>query len=375
MKRVFFIVILAVLPLFSFAQALRTVIPYEMVAGKMMIEIEVNGVRKKAVFDTGASKNSITEELMKELGLSVTSTRSVTDVNNSKSDYSTSIIAEMHLIGGDIRFKGYEAVIMKTNPLECFGTDLLIGSEMFAKTIVTIDGKVKTITVTSSEIQPKLSLRNSSVFTKDDYMPLVEVNLDHVSVETLFDTGFGGFFHLRKEDYHKNNSSFHPIAESISEGSIGLQGKTTASISNRILVARLNLNGAKFSEVVVETRTSPYSLLGTKLLDYGKVIIDYSRKQFYFEPYEKEILFQKPLNDYSMMVSDGKLVITNVWSSDTNGIKNGDFVTHINGKAVAELDFCESIISGIPELNTKKRSILTVKTEDGIKKINYRSKK
>lgn len=375
MRRIIIASLLIIISFTSFSQARKAVIPYEMVGGKMVIEIEVNGVRKKAVFDTGASKNSITEELMKELRLSVTSTQSVTDVNNNKSNYSISTIAELHLIDGDIRFKGYEALIMKTNPLECFGIDLLIGSEMFAKTIVTIDGKTKTITVTSSEIEPKLPLRNSAAFTKDDYMPLVRVDLDHVSVETLFDTGFGGFFHLRKEDYHKNNSSFNTIAESLSEGSIGLQGKSAGAISNRVLVNRLNFNGAKFFEVVVETRSAPYSLLGVRLLDYGKVTIDYARKRIYFEAYEKEVLFPKPLNDFSLMVENGNLLITKVWSSDMNGIKNGNIVTHINGKPVSGLDFCKSIIVGIPELEVKKRSILTVKTDEGVKKIKYSSKK
>lgn len=375
MKKVILATVLVVLSLFSFGQTRKAVIPYEMVGGKMVIEVEVNGVKKRAVFDTGASKNSMTEELMKELGLHRTSTQEIMDVNNNKSEYSKSSIAELHLIGGNISFKGYEALIMKTNPLECFEIDLLIGSEMFAKTIVVIDGKSKTITVTSSEIQPKLSLRNSGAFTKDDYMPIVEVNLEHVSVETLFDTGFGGFFHLRKEDYHKNNSSFNTIAESLSEGSIGLQGKAAAAISNRVLVDKLIFNGAKFFEVVVETRTAPYSLFGTKLLDYGKVTIDYARKRLYFEPYEKEVVFPKPLNDFSMMVENGKLLIARVWSSDMNGIKNGDTVTHINGKPVLELDFCKSIIIGIPELAVKKRAILTVKTKESVKKIKYLSKK
>lgn len=373
------IICLTIFTLFFFissqAQQYKAILPYEIIGGKMIVEIELNGVPKRAIFDTGAAKNTITEKVMNELGLAITSTQSVTDVNNNVSQYNKLIISELGLPNSPINFKGYDALVIQGNPFECLGVDVLIGSEIFARTILEIDNKTKTITVTSAEKQPACSLRASRQFIKSGYMPIVTVELDNVSIPTLFDTGFGGFFLLRNEDYNVNANTLNAISQSISEGSIGLGGKAADEQSHRVLVNKINFCVAKFNSVIVETSSSPFSLIGTKSLDYGKVTIDYSRQRFYFEPYEKEVIMPQPLNDYSMAVKDGKLNISTVWSSNKDGIENGDIVTHINGKPVPVMDFCESTTVGIKELKVKKQSVLTVMTKNGEKKIKYVNKK
>lgn len=52
-------------------------------------------------------------------------------------------------------------------------------------------------------------------------------------------------------------------------------------------------------------------------------------------------------------------------------VEVGDKVTKINGKPVGTYDFCESIINGIPELEAKKKTKLTVQTKWGEKVIVY----
>lgn len=359
----------------AFSQQYKAAMPYEMVGGKMVVEVELNGVKKRAIFDTGAAKNTITEKVMNELGLVVTSTQSVTDVNNNVSKYQKLSLEKLHLPNSEITFTGYDALVIEGNPFECMGVDVLIGSEMFAKTIVEIDHKNKTITVTSAEMQPKISLRASRQFIQNGYMPIISVDMENISLTTLFDTGYGGFFLLKKEDYLNNAASFNSVAQSISEGSIGLGGKAAAEQSHRIFVNKMNFNIAKFYGATIETSSSPFSLLGVKVLDYGKVTVDYARQRLYFEPYEKEMTLAAPLNDYSLTVKDGKLVVSTVWSSNKDGITNGDIVSHINGEKTPVLDFCESVTVGIKELKAKERATLTVVTKKGIKKINYLNKK
>lgn len=359
----------------SFAQQYKALIPYEMVGGKMIIEVELNGVRKRAIFDTGAAKNTITEKLMNELRLSVTSTQSVTDVNSKKVDFKKSSIAELLLPNSNLIFKGFDALMVEGNPFECLGVEVLIGSEMFAQTIVEIDHKAKTLLVTSAEVQPKNSLRSSSQFVQNGFMPIITTNLDNIAISTLFDTGYGGFFLLKNEDYFENVASLNSIAQSISEGSIGLGGKSADELSHRVLVNKMSFTVGKFYGLVSETSSSPFSLLGMKVLDYGKVIIDYSRGRLYFEPYEKEVTLPKPLNDFGLTVKDGKMLISTVWSGNASGIANGDVVTHINRRPTPVLDFCESTTIGVKELKVKQRTTLTVSTKSGIRKIKYLNKK
>lgn len=342
----------------------------------MIVEVELNGVKKKALFDTGAAKNSITKSLMTELGLSVTATQEVTDVNNNKAEYSKTAIPEIKIPGSEMTFGGFEALVLGGNPFECYGVEMLIGSEIFdGRVILEIDHKVKIITISTADQMPKASLRAVRSFSQQGYMPIFQVDLDGTLVNTLFDTGYGGLFLLDEKKYTDNKDKFNTISKTLSIGAGGLAGKAEAAISNRVEVGRMSVCLAKFLGAVVETKVAPFSLIGVKMLNYGKVTIDYARKKIYFEPYEKEVTCAKPLNSFSMTVKDKKLVICDVWSDDENGIANGDLVTHINGKATPDVDFCQSVTVGIPQLKEKDKAVITVETKNGKKKINYYNKK
>ena len=133
----------------------------------------------------------------------------------------------------------------------------------------------------------------------------------------------------------------------------------------------MSVAGSKFRNVVAETATPPYTLLGVKLLDYGRVTIDYPRARFYFEPYKPESdLAEKP-HDVRLQVKDGDLVVAAVWGAMKDVVEMGDKVLKINGKPIGKYDFCESIINGIPELKAKKKTKLTVLTRKGEKVIVY----
>lgn len=376
MKKTILIVIFIIISSFSFADEYKAQLPYEVIGGKMIIEIEVNGVKKKALFDTGAAKNSITKDLMKELGLSATSTMMVKDVNNKESEHEKTVLGSVSIPNSEMGFSGFEAIILDGDPFKCYGVEMLIGSEMFAdRLILEIDNQTKLITISYAQVPPKASLRTVRQFVQNGYMPIINVNLDGTQVPTLFDTGFGGLFLFRESDYLANEQKFNTISKTLTEGSHGISGGAGMKISNRVVIKNLNIGIAKFFNAVVETSGSPFSLMGVKLLDYGKVTIDYGRKKFYFEPYKNEISLPLPLNTYSMMVKDGKLVICNVWSDDKNGIANGDIVTHINGKEAPKVDFCQSITTGIAELKAKQKTKVTVETKNGKKEIIYYNKK
>ena len=135
------------------------------------------------------------------------------------------------------------------------------------------------------------------------------------------------------------------------------------------------LGASRFCNVITEISTPPYTLLGVKILDYGKVTIDYPRLRFYFEPYEEKEQDMKSLhNDIGLRVKDGDLVVSAVWSEMKGRVNIGDRVLKINGEVVRKYDFCESIINGIPELKKKKSNKLTFMTEEGEKILIYKKR-
>lgn len=91
----------------------------------------------------------------------------------------------------------------------------------------------------------------------------------------------------------------------------------------------------------------------------------------YFEPYEQEFDLTSKHYNVNLRVKDGDLVVGTVWSGMKGVVEVGDKVVRINGKPVEKYDFCESIITGIPELKAKKKAKLTILTKQGEKLIVY----
>lgn len=370
MKRFFFVILMTLSSFSLWGQQAKSVIPYTVVGNKMIVEMLLNGSPQRLIFDTGG-RTTITQKLMTELGLSVTDSLQVVDVNSHKDTYKLTTLKSIATGVNGADFAGFSALVLPDpSPFECYGAVGMIGSELFRKAIVEIDPKTKTISIGSSEMAIKASIRTKHDFVGREAMPVFELNFADKSISVLFDTGYGGFLNLKNDDFKELN--LQPISETLAEGAIGVGGKADAALSYRVNFASINLGGAKYKNVIAETGNPPFTLLGMKLLDHCKVTIDYSNRRIYFESQQKENDMSRPMNDFGVAVKDGKLTISTVWSSMRGVVEDGDIITHINGKAVKKnYDFCESITVGIPEIKEKPTAVLTVKTKKGVKKINY----
>ncbi len=355
------------------AQKYKTVLPYRMVGGKMIVDLVMNGTSRSFIFDTGG-RTALTGEICEELGLTVVDSLVVTDVNSKKAAYPLVSIESLMTPDQKINFKHVSAMkLAKPSPFECFHTDGLIGSDLLVRTIVEIDGKNKTITITSAENPSTVSLRKMLPFTKSG-MPIILLQAGAGNnITALFDTGCPSFFSLKVSDYEtlKTTGAFQVLSEGYGEGSIGVAGMAEADISHRVCLPVLSVGGTKFQNVTSETSTPPFTLLGVKLLDYGKVTLDYPRARFYFEANEAVNDLSSKHYNVALRVKDGELIISTVWSAMKGVVEVGDKVKRINGKPVRMYDFCESIVNGIPELKGKKKTRLTVQTKQGEKVIVY----
>ena len=355
------------------AQQYKTVLPYRMVGGKMIVEMIMNGTPRSFIFDTGG-RTALTGEICEELGLTVTDSLVVTDVNSNQAIDPIVVIESLLTPDGKINFKGVPALqLAQPSPFECFHADGLIGSDLLARTIVEIDGKAKTVTITSAEKASTISLRKMIPFVKAG-MPLISLQAGvGNNITCLFDTGCPGFFSLKNTDFEvlKSAAAFNILSEGYGEGSIGVAGMAAADVSYRVRFPLISVGSTKFKNVSSETSTPPFTLLGVRLLDYGKVTLDYPRARFYFEAYEPENDLESKHYNVALRVKDGELFVSTVWSAMKGIVEVGDKVTKINGKPTGKYDFCESIINGIPELKAKKKTKLTIRTRQGEKVIVY----
>lgn len=379
MARIIFLLLFGMVAFPSNGQQIRSKMPYRLVGGKMIVEMNVNGTPRPFIFDTGG-RTALTGELCEELGLVVKDSMVVTDVNGNKGGYPLVRIKSLMTLDGVINFTDVPAMkLAEPSPFACFHADGLIGSELFAQmqAIVEIDGKTNTITITSAESPSTISLRKMIPFAQGGGMPIIAIQAGiGEGIKVLFDTGCPGFLSLKDTDFEKlkDKGVCSVLSEGFGEGSIGVAGMAAAAESYRVLFPRVNVGATKFNNVTVETSTPPFTLLGVKLLNYGKVTIDYPRGRFYFEAYEQENDLTSKHYDVNLRVKDGNLVVSTVWTAMKGLVEVGDLVTHINGKPTGTYDFCESIINGIPELKAKKKTKLTIRTEDGEKVIIYEKK-
>lgn len=156
------------------AQQYRTVLPYRMVGGKMIVEMEMNGIPRSFIFDTGG-RTALTGEICEELGLVVVDSLVATDVNSKKAAYPIVAIESLLTPDKKINFTNVPAMkLPEPSPFACFQADGLIGSDLLARTIVEIDGKAKTITITSAENPSTVSLRKMIPFVKAG-MPIISL--------------------------------------------------------------------------------------------------------------------------------------------------------------------------------------------------------
>lgn len=356
------------------AQQIISVLPYRLVGGKMIVAMSVNGQERSFIFDTGGQV-ALTGELCDELGIPVTDSVKTTDANGKEMSLPQVTISSLLTPDGVINFTGVPAMKLASSvPFKCFGVDGFIGSNLFKNMIVEIDGKTKTILISTAEKASTISLRKMIPFSQKGYMPIITLQAGTGNnLEVLFDTGSPGFLSLKNSDYEKLQAggACRTISEGFGGGSISVGGMVEADVSHRVNFSVISLGATKFKNVTTETSMPPYTLLGVRLLEYGKVTIDYSRGRLYFEPYEQEFDLTSKHYNVNLRVKDGDLVVGTVWSGMKGVVEVGDKVVRINGKPVEKYDFCESIITGIPELKAKKKAKLTILTKQGEKLIVY----
>lgn len=360
------------------AQHVESEIPYRLVGGKMIIDMKMNGQMRSFIFDTGG-QTSLTQEVCQELGLPDYAPIQITDVNGQKGSYERVLIEELVDVNTLFAFRKVPAIVIPApSPFECFHVDGLIGSDILKSFMIEIDGKKKIIKLISTTKNVSPSLRKMLPFAQSGFMPIINLQVGAGnSITVLFDTGCPGFLNLKDADFEKlrESGAFQIKSVGYSEGSIGLGGMAATDTSYRVVFPLLSIGPSRFQHVSSQTSPHPYTLLGVKLLDYGKVTIDYSRSRFYFELYEEEeVKMNEVYYPFSLRVKDGDLVVSAIWDKKYSYLSIGDKVTRINGKTVDKFDFCESIINGVPELKHKKTNKLTIQTREGEKVVLYKKK-
>lgn len=344
-------------------------VPYTTINGKIIIEAQAEGVPGKFIFDTGAP-TYITYSLARRLSLESTNTQNILDAHNQSMTLEKTQLKRLSMGMPGINIEEIPVTIMPEGHLiEQFGVDGMIGCELFPGAVVRIDSRQKKIIITDNISLFHINLRNRlPLFHVQGQIPFIELNVGVGVIETvMFDSGSGAFYEMisatASEALRENAAAL--LSKGYGSSGIGMAGAASAGEHNLIRLFELRVSTGRFQNIVTESMDAPYSRLGSQLLDYGTVTIDYASSAFYFEPFESapQDLYKKRWNvDFTM--ANGHVVIACVWGDLVEKISPGDRVLKIDGEPVGEVNVSDALQSSIVKIKNEK-AIITVLRQDG----------
>ncbi|WP_299549607.1 retropepsin-like aspartic protease [Seonamhaeicola sp.] len=328
-----------------------TEITYEEVRGKIIIPVSIDGKVYRFLFDTGAP-NLITSDLWKTIKSKKTRSLSVTDINQKKQRMDLITIQKLSL--GNISFKNTGALMFngKNNlVIDCFKVDGFIGSNLLRKSIIQIKPKEKRLILTNDPKKLDLNEEHASplILVGNQSSPYINIKLkgDHSGNENLlFDTGASGFYDLCKKNYKTLEEK--NIATVLSKGkgasSVGMFGVAEKSVQYRLKIPELTINNQIFTNVITTTGDDDNSRIGSDILKYGNVTLDFIKRKFYFTPFEANNDLDEKLFGFSPTIIDKKLVVGFVWDEALKDhIQFGDEIIEINSINYQDKEICDFI--------------------------------
>lgn len=350
-----------------------SIIPYELIKGKMIVKMEINGSVEKFIFDTGAATSSLEPSFCRAHNMAIVDSMNIRDASNLLSNYRQVVIQSLRTPDRMFNFKYIKAILHPENSIfGCFdGVIGLIGSDILQNLICTIDSKQALISLTNSTKPLNESLRYAHNFTAKSILPILAMQINGEIVSNcLFDTGAGGFLSLKKEVFNELNTKNALSTQRVGYGAshVGLSGIMEVDTSLLVKMENIRIGPFKIKSAYAETANVPYTLIGTTILNYCKVVIDYQRRRIYFLPYSEEaVAIPSRFADIGISIKDGNLIISNVWDSCKSAVNPGDIITHVNGEPIGKYDMCD-IIRGVALLNGNDSKVLKVLTKDGTTK-------
>ena len=342
--------------------AFYTRIPYRNVAGKMQVKVSVGGVAGTFIFDTGAPV-CLTHTFAQKVNL--TKIREVKFVDSNGQEFTQDLYLLDALKVSDTDFTKVQAVVFEEgNMIEQMGVDGVLGYTLFGSHIVELDAEKQEIVISDMAERFPLKPEYASPMLSADYTPVIALKVRGVVADTvLFDSGAAGFWDLSEPKYVQLKRQ--GLVKQLSRGqgiiSFGAAGLEENTVRYRLKADELGIGAARFKDVTAET-TMGMSRIGTDLLYYGKVILDYRKRLFYFIPNQPDAepdMYRKTWN-VEITVMDGYLTAGFIWESAAKDLSGGERIVEVNGKRFGKVDMYKAMTTNLVGLSGDEATIVVI---------------
>ncbi len=341
-------------------------LPFQKINNKIIVDIEVGGKKRKFILDTGAPM-VISEELFNELNYTILSKQSVSDISQNKDSLLFVKIDSLKI--GNNFITEISAIVLTNNLImDCLKVDGFIGSNVLRNSVIQFDTKNQIIIITNNISKLKLDLlRGNDIMLDQQSSPYLKFNIgEKISEFALFDSGSDEFYSMANEKIEKFRKAkdFKIIYKSSGSNTLGMTGFADSKESSLMFIPFIKLNGVKIDNVISESNNDINSRIGVKILDYGRLTLDYKNKKCFFEPYSTNQEFESNQLQISLNFINNHLCIGKIWTRKlSQQVEIGEKIVSINNRNVDNMTPCEAIKN--PPLNGSSILKIDVKKNNG----------
>lgn len=316
------------------------VLPFKWHNGHIVVQINVNGRTCLFQFDTGGHL-LLSRELSEEFGLSMIDSVKMVDSNGHVGYMMQVDTVTIGFPGSDYIYRG--RTLLETENgwnIRRAGIDGIIGSDVFQDFVVRINGRTRQLAISSKVPE---NLENGYEFVENiSNAPIFRVQLaENFNIPMMFDSGNYSTMFLAQGVFdwlQQGGYVFEKVEQGYGLGMTGIMGGDPRRKFTRVIFKQIPLGGKLLKHVLVDVQPVAMPLLGSGILRYGEVVLDYPRKMFYFLPFD-DIDFEQPISE---PVWNIKLVldpqqnvrVAGVWGELVQQVFPFDYVVAIDGKPI-----------------------------------------
>ena len=333
-----------------------TCIPYRMVGGKLIVDVEFDGIVRPFLFDTGFSISAIMDSLYVEAGLDSLCSMHVRDANGVRVSQIVTKTGSFRLGGWSFSGKEFLVVDSGTFPYHCFGVQGVVGSDLLQGKVVRFSPRDSCIFLTDHTDGNSLKKRDGiklKIVANCPYFPLyLSSGKKTAGHWAMFDTGAEDYsLHVNNLDYLQKKKVMGIPESAPGFNTIGAHGLEESNTQYRGILPAITIGSHILEQVPFGTTRGSGSLVGTFLLNYGVVTIDYAKKRFYFEPFDVQTVVAPPVFRKIVPVFEGnEFVVGVVWDEELRRlVQPGDRILTMNGLPAGDYEFCRLLDGTLPK--------------------------
>ena len=378
MKSLVLLILCCLVSIHSHAASLSDTSPLRLAHGLLIIPVQIDGQKHDFILDTGMTRSIVSTHLLDETNMLKDSLQTV-DVAGHLTHSPAFRFSRLRIGNRQIPPLTVLPLPLEGTKGQCLGAEGFNVNDALQGPMLTIDTREGYVICSESRKQPKAMKGYIVPMEWGEYgVPYIEVQVGKLTMQqTLFDTGSTSLFSPNEYSFRQLQTRFSPsqwkgriIDATIGSNTIALSGATPQDSLWLVEFSQWNLGHTAFAGVSsVAGGQAPISSVGAPLTQYGKVILDYKREEFYFIPYQQGTVQVKPVQDFQVQYADGHLFVGLVWPRSqayAQGVRPGMRVTEADGQPLND-DFCRLIRL----LNQKGHCTLTLEKEGKSIHVDY----